>query len=139
MDEKRRNAASEVMQALGHPDFRARMRQITDEHGHHPMVMATHDDTVGSVFRRMDDHEAAFLVVPPPEDEDRGLEIVAMECAPNDDGDVDEVPVGVDTTVGMLLTYLRAYPGHYRIHVKDPHVSLALVDDGPSTSELLPS
>ena len=132
MDEAKKSAASTVLDALSSADFRAAMRAITNDRGEHPIIVATGHETIESVFARFRDESDAFVAVPVSS---TLIEILALSRSdtPPHGVELDDLPVAPEASIGMLVDYMRAHPGGYRVRV-EAHLSLELLARGEPVS-----
>ena len=131
---ERLEVGREVMKALRHRDFRNSLSR-TNADGEHPIIVALPDDRMSQIFEQVRGlGDVAYIGI-------RGLDgdIEFISMAPACDESTastaevaDECPIHGDTSVGMLVTYLRAHRGPLRCREVEPGVTMELVaDSGP--------
>jgi hypothetical protein len=115
---------SRLFKILRSPDFRHAYNKPGPS-GHHQYLAALPDDPMRIVFDHLRTHPGQnYMVVPVPSEEGEGISVVSLEVESSPSLSVDDeanCPVHPETTVGMLLTFLRTRNGgpllcHERSH-----------------------
>ena len=133
-DMERTKLARQVARLLLDADFRGAL-VVRDEAGERPIVVVLADDTVKSMFARVDNAGGSANVLAKI---DGRIAIISVfdEHSPNGVHvpEEDHCPVSPDTHVDMLVTYLKRQPGPVRCQVVAPDHEFHLVRELDATN-----
>jgi hypothetical protein len=126
-NEALRTFTKQVAQVLQHPEanaiFPARMAN-----GSREILIATENETLGSVFSRIHKINGPVNVAVPYQD---ACSVIIMTPSSRQAGDTEhECPIGPTSELGLLIALLETVDHSVKCHIKDPDYEAELQDSG---------